>query len=46
MIYLDANVVIRLVEGDAVTRAPLVARLSTSLKVPSSLATSRLSRLE
>jgi len=38
--------VIRLVEGDAATRAPLVARLASSLGVPGSLATSRLSRLE
>jgi predicted nucleic acid-binding protein len=46
LIYLDANVVIRLVEGDAATRAPLVARLTPSLGVPGSLATSRLTRLE
>jgi uncharacterized protein len=46
LIYLDANVVIRLVEGDAATRAPLVARLTASLGVPQSLATSRLTRLE
>lgn len=46
LIYLDANVVIRLVEGDAPTRAPLVARLASSLGVPGSLVTSRLSRLE
>lgn len=46
VIYLDANVIIRLVEGDAATRAPLVARLSASLTAPSSLGTSRLSRLE
>lgn len=38
--------VIRLVEGDAATRAPLVARLTPSLGVPKSLVTSRLSRLE
>lgn len=37
---------IRLVEGDAVTRAPLEARLASSLGVPGSLATSRLTRLE
>ena len=36
---------IRLVEGDAATRAPLEARLASSLGVPGSLATSRLSRL-
>lgn len=35
-----------MVEGDAATRAPLVARLAASLGVPASLATSRLSRLE
>jgi hypothetical protein len=34
LIYLDANVVIRLVEGDAATRAPLAARLGPSLGVP------------
>jgi len=43
---VDANVVIRLVEGDAVTRAPLESRLAASLGVPNSLVTSRLSRLE
>ena len=46
LIDLDANVVIRLVEGDASTRASLVARLAASLGVPGSLVTSRLSRLE
>ena len=46
LIYLDANVVIRLVEGDAATRAPLVARLGPSLGVSGSLVTSRLTRLE
>ena len=46
LIYLDANVVIRLVEGDAATRAPLTARLVPSLGVPGSLVTSRLTRLE
>jgi predicted nucleic acid-binding protein len=39
-------VVIRLVEGDASTRAPLVARLTPALGVPGSLVTSRLTRLE
>jgi uncharacterized protein len=38
--------VIRLVEGDAATRAPPVARLTPALGVPGSLVTSRLSRLE
>jgi uncharacterized protein len=38
--------VIRLVEGDAATRGPLVARLAPALGVAGSLVTSRLSRLE
>ena len=38
--------VIRLVEGDATTGAPLVARLTPSLGVPTSLVTSRLTRFE
>ena len=38
--------VIRLVEGDAATRAPLVARLTASLGLPGSLVTSRLTLLE
>ncbi len=46
MIYLDANVVIRLVEGDAETLAPLAARLQSSLGVANSVLTSRLSRIE
>ncbi len=46
LIYLDANVVIRLVEGDAAARAPLEARLAPVLGVPRSLVTSRLTRLE
>ena len=37
---------IRLVEGDAATRAPLVARLASSLGKHGTLTTSRLSRLE
>lgn len=37
---------IRLIEGDAATRAPLEARLAGSLGVVGSLVTSRLSRLE
>lgn len=37
---------IRLVEGDAATRAPLEGRLASSLSVPRSLVTSRLTRLE
>ena len=46
MIYLDANVVIRLVEGNLAARIPLVTRLAATLGVPRSLATSRLTRLE
>jgi predicted nucleic acid-binding protein len=46
LIYLDSNVVIRLVEGDEPTRAPLVSRLAPSLGIAGSLITSRLSRLE
>lgn len=46
LIYLDANVVIRLVQGDATTRVPLEARLASSLGVAQSLTTSWLSRLE
>jgi len=38
--------VIRLVEGDVATRAPLAARLAPCLGVPGSLVTSRLTRLE
>lgn len=37
---------IRLIEGDAATRAPLETRLAGSLGVVGSLVTSRLSRLE
>jgi predicted nucleic acid-binding protein len=46
LIYLDTNVVIRLVEGDAATRGPLTARLAAALGIPGSLVTSRLTRLE
>jgi predicted nucleic acid-binding protein len=46
VIYLDANVVIRLVEGNDTARMPLVTRLMTSLNVVGSLVTSRLTRLE
>ncbi len=46
VIYLDANVVIRLVEGDDATRKPLESRLSSSLGFAGSLVTSRLTRLE
>ena len=46
MIYADANVLIRLLEGDAATRAPLEARLLPLRGTGRSLLTSRLSRLE
>jgi predicted nucleic acid-binding protein len=44
--YLDSNVVIRLVEGLPSTRSPLEQRLSHFLVKPQSLMTSRLTRLE
>lgn len=46
MIYADANVVIRLLEGDASTRAPLEVRLLPFRRMPRFLLTSRLTRLE
>ncbi|MGC4002184.1 MAG: PIN domain-containing protein [Pirellulales bacterium] len=46
LIYLDANVVIRLVEGDAATIAPLATRLAGSLGIANSLLTSGLTRIE
>ena len=46
MIYLDANVVIRLIEGDAATRAPLEARLLPLRGTGRFILTSRLTRLE
>ena len=46
MIYADANVIIRLVEGDAATRAPLEARLLPFKGTTGFLQTSCLSRLE
>src|SRR5262249_6179725 len=46
MIYTDANVIIRLVEGTQTVRAPLEARLQTLRGTAGFLATSRLSRLE
>jgi len=46
LIYLDANIVIRLVEGDAATRAPLEERLAKFIGNPSSLVKSRLTRME
>jgi len=46
VIYADANVIIRLLEGDAATRAPLEARLLPLRGSGRFLLTSRLSRLE
>ncbi len=46
MIYLDANVVIRFLEGDAATRAPREARLLPLRGSGRFMLTSRLSRLE
>ncbi|HKB35404.1 MAG TPA: hypothetical protein VKD72_03055, partial [Gemmataceae bacterium] len=46
MIYADANTVIRLLEGDQATRAPLEARLQPLRGTVGFLATSRLTRLE
>jgi len=46
MIYADSNVLIRMVEGDATTRAPIEARLSPLRGTGRFLLTSRLSRLE
>ena len=46
MIYADANVIIRLLEGDAATRAPLEARLLPFRNTVGFLSTSRLSWLE
>ena len=46
MIYADANVIIRLLEGDTATRAPLEARLSPLRGTAGFLHTSRLSWLE
>jgi len=46
VIYADANVVIRLIEGDAATRAPIEARLLPLRGSGRFLLTSRLTRLE
>jgi hypothetical protein len=46
MIYTDANVIIRLVEGTQAVRAPIEARLQPLRGTAGFLATSRLSRLE
>jgi predicted nucleic acid-binding protein len=46
VIYVDANVIIRLLERDAATRAPLEARLLPLRGTGRFLLTSRLTRLE
>jgi hypothetical protein len=46
VIYADTNVIIRLIEGDASTRAPLEARLRHFRGTGRFLITSQLSRLE
>src|SRR5947208_11372151 len=46
VIYADANVIIRLIEGDASARAPLEARLLPLRGTGRFLLTSQLSRLE
>lgn len=46
MIYVDANVIIRLVEGQPAVRAPIEARLAAARGVRGSVLTSRLTRLE
>ena len=46
MIYLDANVLIRLLEGTPAARTAVAHRLASTKGVAGSWATSRLSRLE
>jgi uncharacterized protein len=46
VIYADANVIIRLIGGDAATRAPIEARVNPLRGQAGSFLTSRLSRLE
>ena len=46
MIYLDANVIIRLIEGTAAARTALDARLASTRGTARAWATSRLTRLE
>ncbi|MGL6096125.1 MAG: type II toxin-antitoxin system VapC family toxin [Fimbriiglobus sp.] len=46
MIYLDTNVLIRLIEGVVTARAPIEARLAATRGLPRSLITSRLARME
>lgn len=46
MIYADANILIRLLEGEPASRLPLESRLASCRGQAHSLATSTLSRLE
>ncbi|MGL6094439.1 MAG: type II toxin-antitoxin system VapC family toxin [Fimbriiglobus sp.] len=46
MVYLDANVVIRLIEGMPAIKAPIASRLAPYQSVASSLITSRLTCME
>ena len=46
MIYADANVIIRLIEGDIAARAPLEAKLLPLRGIGRFILTSQLSRLE
>jgi uncharacterized protein len=46
VIYADANVIIRLIEGDTATRAPIEKRLAPLRGTGRFLLTSRLTRLE
>jgi predicted nucleic acid-binding protein len=46
VIYVDANIVIRLIEGDPAARAPIETRLNPLRGTGRFLATSRLTRLE
>ena len=46
MIYADANIFIRLLEGDAASRGPIVARIQPFQKILPVFVSSRLSLLE
>jgi uncharacterized protein len=46
LIYVDTNVIVRLIEGDVAARAPLEARLLPLRGTANVLLTSQLSRLE
>jgi predicted nucleic acid-binding protein len=46
MIYLDAGIIIRMIEGNEAARVPLVERLAHARRPGAFLLTSRLSRLE